>query len=118
MSQDQPVSYLTLRSGTPVETRDGTTIGVVTHVLSDPDADIFDGLVIDPKSGHHRFVDADLIAAMDERAVRLTLDAEAVGQLPEPAENPASMTAGPEDTVPDDLGDKLRRAWQLISGAG
>jgi hypothetical protein len=118
MSQEQPVSYLTLRSGTPVETRDGATIGVVAHVLSDPDADIFDGLVIDQGSGRHRFAHADLVTAMDERAVRLKIDAQAVDELPEPTENPPSMSAGPDDTVPDDLGDKLRRAWQLISGAG
>jgi hypothetical protein len=118
MSQEQPVSYLTLRNGTPVETRDGARIGVVAHVLADVDADVFDGLVIDQGSGRHRFADADLVGAMDDRAVRLNLDADAAARLPEPTENPASMSTGPDDTVPDDLGDKLRRAWQMLSGAG
>ena len=46
----------------------------------------------------------------------LTIDAEAAGSLPEPSENASAMTATPDDTVPDDLGDKLRRAWRWISG--
>jgi hypothetical protein len=36
--------------------------------------------------------------------------------LTEPSANPAEVEAGPDDTVPDDLGDKLRRAWDRISG--
>jgi hypothetical protein len=54
---------------------------------------------------------------MDTRPVRLDLDAQAADRLPEPTENPASMRTGPDDTVPDDLGDKLRRTWQLLSRA-
>ena len=30
----------------------------------------------------------------------------------------AALETGPEDTVPDDVRDKLRRAWDLISGKG
>jgi hypothetical protein len=26
------------------------------------------------------------------------------------------MEADPDDTTPDDLGDKLKRAWNVISG--
>jgi hypothetical protein len=46
----------------------------------------------------------------------LTLDAAAVSALPEPSENPAVLGADPDDTAPDDLGDKLKRAWHWISG--
>ena len=43
----------------------------------------------------------------------LTLDAEAADRLPEPA---AVEWTGPEETVPDEMGDKLRRAWDYLSG--
>ncbi|HEY6762821.1 MAG TPA: PRC-barrel domain-containing protein [Baekduia sp.] len=119
-ADDEPVSYLTLAKGAPVRASDGADIGVVAHVLADPDADIFDGLIIDVRRGPggHRFVDASQVAEMDDGGVTLTLDGGAAERLPEPAANPASLAAGPDDIVPPDLGDKLRRAWDLISGKG
>lgn len=110
-----PASYLTLNEGTPVLSSDGERIGVVEHVLADANADLFDGLVIDTGSGH-RFVDAPEVATMGEQGVVLTLDGQAAAALPEPSQNPATMSADPDDVTPDDLGDKLRRAWDLISG--
>jgi hypothetical protein len=41
---------------------------------------------------------------------------QSVDELPEPAENPAVLAADPDDATPDDLGDKLKRAWNWISG--
>jgi uncharacterized protein YrrD len=118
MELGAPASYLTLTDGTPVLSSDGERIGVVEHVLADADADVFDGLVIDVRSGPggHRFVDAPQVADIHEQGVVLALDASAVERLPEPSENPATMAADPDDVTPDDLGDKLRRAWNLISG--
>ncbi len=97
---------------------DGERLGAVEHVLADPDADIFDGLVLDTSvlPGGHRFADAEQVDEIYERGVVLRVDRAAAEGLPEPGENPATMDAGPEDTVPDDLGDKLRRAWDVISG--
>jgi hypothetical protein len=113
-----PASYLTLEKGVAVLARDGARIGRVEHVLADPDADIFDGVVLDTSvlPGGHRFVDASQVDEVYERGVVLTVDAEAAQSLPEPSENPATVDVGPEDTVPDDLGDKLKRAWDRISG--
>ena len=118
MAGSEPSSYLTLGEGTPVLSSDGERIGEVAHVLADPDADIFDGIVIDASAlpGRHRFVDATQVAEIRADAVALTLDAGAAASLPEPSENPATVAAGPEDTVPDQLGDKLRRAWDRIPG--
>jgi len=48
--------------------------------------------------------------------VVLRLDAEAARRLPEPTENPATVEADPDDTAPDDLEDKLKRAWRYVSG--
>jgi hypothetical protein len=120
MSGDRgaPMSYLTLEPGTPVFGRDGAEVGRVAHVLADPDADIFDGLVIDTRRGPggHRFVDAPQVAGMAAGGVTLTLDSAAADALPEPGENPAEMSADPDETAEGDLTRKLRRAWDLISG--
>jgi hypothetical protein len=99
-----------------VRAGDGTDVGRVAHVLADPDVDIFDGVVISLANGGHRFVDASQVEAIDADGVTLTLEAAAVDRLPEPAANPATLETGPDDMVPDDLGDKLRRAWNVISG--
>jgi hypothetical protein len=113
-----PTSYLQLPDGTAVLSADGQEVGQVEHVLADADSDIFDGLVVDARlgPGGHRFADATQVAAMYERGVVLTLDAAAFERLPEPSANPAALEADPDDTAPDDLRDKLRRAWDLLSG--
>src|SRR3954468_15575990 len=107
-------SYLTLREGAPVRSSDGKEIGTVAHVLADAEADIFDGLVIDTRlgPGGHRFVDAPEVARIDDDGVTLTLDARAAEDLPEPSANPAVLETHPGDRLPD----KLRRAWDRISG--
>lgn len=113
-----PTSYLQLEPGVPVFSADGERIGTVEHVLADADVDIFDGLVVDARDaiGGHRFVDAGQIEQLHVRGVVLTLPAEAAQRLPEPSENPAVLSADPDDTTPDTLSDKLRRAWEYLSG--
>ncbi len=114
----QPSSYLACAPGIGVYSSDDVELGVVEHVLADPDVDVFDGIVIEsPQLGGKRFVDASQVDEIYERGVVTTLDAEAAKGLPEPSANPAEMAAGPGETVPDNLHDKLRRAWDRISGA-
>jgi hypothetical protein len=110
-----PGSYMTLREGMPVWSRDGQRLGEVEHVLAEPDKDIFDGIVFGRPDGH-RFVDAPEVERIHERGVVLVLDAAGAERLPEPSENPATMSAAPDDTAEGDLERKLRRAWDLISG--
>jgi hypothetical protein len=111
-----PISYMTLEEGAPVFGADGEEVGHVAHVLADEEADVFDGIVIAHGLGHHVFADAEQVAAMDERGVTLTMSVAEAEALPRPSENPAVMEADPSDTAPDKLGDKLRRAWDLLSG--
>jgi|SRR5919204_1719520 hypothetical protein len=113
-----PASYLVLGEGAAVHAAGGELVGKVEHVLADPELDVFDGIVVDasPGPGGHRFVDASHVAEVYERGVVLAIDAAAAARLPEPSENPAEMAVQPGDTVPEDLGDKLRRAWDRISG--
>jgi hypothetical protein len=115
----EPASYLTLEEGSTVLSSDGEEVGTVEHVLADEEEDIFDGLVIE-SGGHHLFAEAALVDEMRARKVSLKLDAAGCRELPEPSENPAVMEAGPDDTVSagtgEELRDKLRRAWDRISG--
>jgi hypothetical protein len=118
MDLGNPASYLTLAGGTDVLSSDGRKIGTVEHVLADADADVFDGVIVDMRSGPggHRFADAAQIERIHERGVVLALDESAAEKLPEPAENPAALDASPDDVTPDGLDDKLRRAWDYLSG--
>jgi sporulation protein YlmC with PRC-barrel domain len=113
-----PASYLTLAEGLPVYSSDGEDLGTVEHVLADFDVDVFDGIVLDTSvlPGGRRFADATQVAEIYERGVVLTLDAAAAKRLPEPSDNPGEISVGPDDLVPDQLQDKLRRAWDRISG--
>ncbi len=110
-----PISYITLREGTPVLASDGAQVGVVAHVLYDADADIFDGIVIEARGagGGHRFVDAPEVDRIAERAVTLKIDAAAVAQLPPPRENPAEMKVDPANSGRRGV---FRRAWDRLSG--
>jgi hypothetical protein len=118
----EPSSYLTLEAGTKVLSSDGEQIGEVAHVLAVEEDDIFDGIVIDATwlPGGHVFADAAEVQEIRTDAVTLKLDAEACRLLPQPSDNPAVMEVGADDMAKDDLGDetkdKLRRAWDRISG--
>ncbi len=91
-------------------------------MLADPENDIFDGIVISgaPEPGGHAFADAAQIDQIRTDSVLLSLSAEACRSLPRPSANPAAVGASPDDTVEQGVGeklqDKLRRAWDLISG--
>ncbi|HWM12242.1 MAG TPA: hypothetical protein VNO82_22980 [Solirubrobacteraceae bacterium] len=115
MDLGNPASYLVLADRTPVLSTDGQELGKVEHVLADADSDVFDGLIIDI-SGGHRFADASQVEAIYERAVVLTVSSADAERLPEPSGNPAVLEASPDDTTPDDLEDKLKRAWNYLSG--
>lgn len=79
-----PLSYLVLKQGVPVYSSDGQRLGRVTRVLSAPEANMFDGIIFDTKSGPggHRFVDAPEVGEIYERGVLLKIDAAAVESLP------------------------------------
>lgn len=112
-----PSSYLAIEPGAAAYSSDGEKIGEVEHVLAVPDDDVFDGIVLDTSvlPGGHRFVDASQVEEVYERGVVLSIDAETAGGLPEPSANPGALEAGADDMVEGDR-DKLRRAWDLISG--
>lgn len=117
MDLGPPISYEVLEPGTRVISSDEEVIGTVVHVLADEGEDVFDGIVIaEPSGAGHRFADADDIESIHEGGVRLKLTADASAQLGRPSANPAVMREDPADGVTRPLQDKLRRAWDLLSG--
>jgi hypothetical protein len=120
VASDEPASYLTLEPGADVMSADGERVGAVEHVLRDEETDIFDGIVIDIRTGPGglRFVDAPEVTEIREGAVVIAAAAAEVERLPEPSANPAVMEHhGAEDTE-SPIEHKLRRAWEIISGKG
>jgi PRC-barrel domain len=79
-----PLSYLVLQRGVPVYSSDGQRLGRVTRVLSAPEANMFDGIIFDTKTGPggHRFVDAPEVGQIYERGVVLKIDAADAASLP------------------------------------
>lgn len=117
MDLGSPVSYKVLEQGTKVLSSDRQEVGHVAHVLAAEEEDVFDGIVIaeGPEGIEHRFADADDIAEIHEHAVLLKLDARASRKLPTPSANPAVMRDDPGQAG-SGVTDKLRRAWDLLSG--
>lgn len=113
-----PSSYLALEPRITVFASDGAELGRVEHVLADVEDDIFDGIILDTSrlAGGHRFADASQVARIYDRGVVLTITRAEAEALPQPEKHAAALGTGPDDQVPDDLADKLRRAWHKLEG--
>lgn len=115
----EPRSYLAVEKGVPVYSKDGEKVGRVVKVLSAPNIDMFDGIIVDTTAGPggHRFVDAPEVDAIFERGVTLKIDAAAAANLPKPGPNPGTIQA----TAADFSGKRrsgLGRLWDRLSGRG
>lgn len=75
----QPTSYLMLEPGARVYSSDGERVGRVREVRADPEADIFDSLVVERGllGGGERLVEAADVDEIFERGVLLAIDAAA-----------------------------------------
>jgi hypothetical protein len=113
----EPSSYLAVKKGVPVFASDGEELGRVVRVLSAPNLDMFDGIVIDTTAGPggHRFVDAPEVGEIYEGGVVLKIDAEQASSLPAPGANPGALSVNPADLVGGRPG-ALRRAWNTLTG--
>lgn len=118
MDLGEPASYEVLAAGTPVYSSDGVEIGKVTHVLAAEDEDIFEGIVIGEHifGSEHVFADAQDIDRIYEHGVVLSLDRDACASLPKPSANPAVMTDDPAESQSEFRHQRLRHAWDRISG--
>jgi uncharacterized protein YrrD len=120
VASGEPGSYLTLERGADVISSDGERVGAVEHVLTDEATGIFDGLVIDIRTGPGglRFVDAPDVVEIREGGVAIAVSAAQVEQLPEPSPSPAVMEHHGVEDSEGKLEHKLRRAWEIVSGRG
>jgi len=79
-----PVSYLLIEPGWDVVGSDGEKVGVVREVLADLDADIFDGLVVDPGLlKPATYVASEQVGRILETQIELTLSSDEFGRLPD-----------------------------------
>lgn len=89
----QAIHYAAVERGTPVYSADGVEVGRVDQVVDNYREHILDGFVIEVDGGDLRFVDAPEVARTAERGVTLTIDAEAVADLPPPERGAAKFRA-------------------------
>ena len=83
LEEETEVSWKVVGPGTPVRSSDGTVVGEVTHVLGDPDEDIFDGVGFRRGFfGAHRMASWKRIERITDRAVYLNIDAAQAEQAP------------------------------------
>ena len=118
MDYGLPSSYLTLEKGTDVISSDGERVGVVEFVLADEKLQVFDGIVIDTKTGPGglHFVDAPEVSQIYENAVVIDISAADVPALPKPPKNPAVMEHHGVEDVPSTFSIRMRKAWNFLSG--
>ncbi|HYY23499.1 MAG TPA: hypothetical protein VE780_16625 [Thermoleophilaceae bacterium] len=83
------IHYSEVSRGTPIYSSDEVEVGTVVQILDNYRERIFDGIVMETKEGNRRFVDAPEVARTAERAVRLTITAEQVRDLPPPEKGPS-----------------------------
>lgn len=79
-----PIHYSAVERGTPVYSSDGVEVGKVDDVIDNYREHILDGFVVETAKGELVFADAPEVARTNERAVVLTIDADAAAHLPPP----------------------------------
>ncbi|HEU5278505.1 MAG TPA: DUF2171 domain-containing protein [Gaiellaceae bacterium] len=82
MNSPDPVAWIMIEPGWKVVDAEGNEIGRVEEVEGDPNADIFNGLLISTGllSGH-RYVPAEQVGLISEGRVQLRLTRDQVKQL-------------------------------------
>jgi hypothetical protein len=111
VADGEPISYMALEPGAVVVTASGTEFGKVEHVLSVPELDVFDGLVVKTHRHDVRFVDRDQVTDITTTVVHTTVADDEVASLPAPS--------GPLVLHPDtahDEGPSLTARWGRLFG--
>jgi hypothetical protein len=109
MTGARRISYQALPKGVPVQASGGEQIGTVEHVLEVPELDVFDGIVLQTEAGL-RFADADQVADITDRYVRLALPAGEAERLGRP-QGPAVYHADPSEHAGVSLHDWFGRLF-------
>jgi hypothetical protein len=105
VSDEQAISYLALKRGTPVFSSDGVQVGSVVRVLDNVREHIFDGIDVDTERFGLRFIDAPEVGRITTNRVELTIDAAALAEQPPPG--PRGASAAVSDTA-----RRVSRLWK------
>jgi hypothetical protein len=113
-----PIAYTALEPGAAVLSSDGERVGTVHRVLGDERTAIFDGLVIDIRTGPGglRFVDAPEVGTIHADHVHIKIAAADVPALPSPSANPAVLHHHGVEDVQGRFRSSMGRAWDRITG--
>ena len=87
------IHYTAVERGTPVYSADEVQVGTVAQVVDNYREHILDGIVLKGSDGATRFVDGPEVERTFERAVRLSISADEVSQLPPPERGAGSFRA-------------------------
>jgi hypothetical protein len=88
------IHYSTVREGTTVLDSGGVAVGAVRQVVDNYREHILDGIVIEDREGEIRFIDGPEVSRTFERAVLLTIDADAVARHGPPEDGPGVFSPG------------------------
>jgi hypothetical protein len=115
---ETPISWKGIGAGARLVTADGQEIGRVEEVAGDPQADIFDGLVVS-LAGHHaghrdkRYVAAERVGRIWPDRVEVDLGADEAARLPAYTE-PKSVTWSASES--GRITARLRSAFKDLFG--
>ncbi len=103
--EEPQVSWKAIEREAVVRSSDGQEVGKVVEVAGDPDADIFNGLVVSlGMLGADRYVPAESVTGIWPGRVQVAQTAEQLEQAPEYEEPVAERWA-----TPDDFMTRMRR---------
>jgi hypothetical protein len=112
------VSWKGIAADARLVTADGQEIGRVEEVAGDPQADIFDGLVVSP-AGHHaghrdkRYIAAERVGRIWPHRVEVDLGADEVESLPPYTESKSVAWRASDGGR---VADRLRSAFKDLFG--
>lgn len=100
MSAAPEVSWMAIERDATVVAADGSVVGTVAEVAGDPEADIFDGLVVSLSVlGANRYLPAERVTRIWPDRVQVDLSPEEIERLGEYEEPVAERWAGPDDSM-------------------
>jgi hypothetical protein len=107
VSEPPQVSWKAIERNATVVTRDGAEVGRVAEVVGDPEADIFNGLVVSlGRLKANRYLAAERVSAIWPDRVEVVPTAEELEALPSYADPVAERWASPDDFM-----TRLRRLF-------
>ena len=107
MNDAPQVSWKAIERGARVAARDGSDVGKVVEVVGDPEADIFNGLVVSAgRLQGNRYLPAERVTGIWPERVQIDASPEQVELLPPYEEPVAERWASPDDFI-----TRLRRLF-------